>query len=51
MDCCAHEGPDPGDARFEIAPVYERAFSAHGDYRPWRQLILGNIERAYAMVS
>jgi hypothetical protein len=34
-----------------LAPRYEVAFSRYGDYRPWRQLILGNIERAYAQVS
>jgi glyoxylase-like metal-dependent hydrolase (beta-lactamase superfamily II) len=35
----------------ELAPRYEQAFSRYGDYRPWRQLVLGNIERAYAHVS
>jgi glyoxylase-like metal-dependent hydrolase (beta-lactamase superfamily II) len=34
-----------------LAPIYEAPFSAHGDYRPWRQLVLGNVERAFAMVS
>jgi len=34
-----------------LAPRYEVPFSRYGDYRPWRQLILGNIERAYAAVS
>ena len=34
-----------------LAPTYEQAFSAYGDYRPWRTQILGNIERIYAMVS
>jgi cyclase len=34
-----------------LAPAYEKPFSAYGDYRPWRQLVLGNIERTYAMVS
>jgi glyoxylase-like metal-dependent hydrolase (beta-lactamase superfamily II) len=34
-----------------LAPVYEKAFSAYADYRPWRQGILANIERTYAMVS
>jgi glyoxylase-like metal-dependent hydrolase (beta-lactamase superfamily II) len=34
-----------------LAPKYEAAFSRYGDYRPWRQLILGNIERVYAQVS
>jgi cyclase len=35
----------------KLAPVYEKPFSAYGDYRPWRQGILGNIERTFAMVS
>ncbi|HYB43785.1 MAG TPA: MBL fold metallo-hydrolase [Candidatus Methylomirabilis sp.] len=34
-----------------LAPTYERPFSAYGDYRPWRQGLLANIERTYAMVS
>jgi glyoxylase-like metal-dependent hydrolase (beta-lactamase superfamily II) len=34
-----------------LAPVHEKAFSLYGDYRPWRQLVLGNIERTFAMVS
>ena len=34
-----------------LAPTYEKAFSAYGDYRPWRTGVLGNIERTYAMVS
>ena len=34
-----------------LAPAYEQAFSKYGPYRPWRQLILGNIERVYATVS
>jgi glyoxylase-like metal-dependent hydrolase (beta-lactamase superfamily II) len=34
-----------------LAPKYEAAFSTYGSYRPWRQLVLTNIERAYAMVS
>ena len=35
----------------KLAPTYEEPFSTYGHYRPWRQGILGNIERAYAMVS
>src|SRR5437660_9733058 len=35
----------------KLAPTYEKPFSTYGHYRPWRQGILGNIERAYAMVS
>jgi len=34
-----------------LAPKYEKPFSAYGDYRPWRQGLLANIERTYAMVS
>jgi glyoxylase-like metal-dependent hydrolase (beta-lactamase superfamily II) len=34
-----------------LAPAYEQAFSKYGPYRPWRQLVLGNIERIYAQVS
>jgi cyclase len=34
-----------------LAPTYEKAFSAYGDYRPWRAALLRNIERTYAMVS
>jgi glyoxylase-like metal-dependent hydrolase (beta-lactamase superfamily II) len=34
-----------------LAPTYEAGFSRYGGYRPWRQLVLGNIERAYATVS
>src|SRR5581483_1536188 len=34
-----------------LAPAYEQAFSKYGPYRPWRQLVLGNIERAFAQVS
>jgi glyoxylase-like metal-dependent hydrolase (beta-lactamase superfamily II) len=33
-----------------LAPVHEKPFSAYGDYRPWRQQVLGNIERIFAMV-
>jgi glyoxylase-like metal-dependent hydrolase (beta-lactamase superfamily II) len=35
----------------KLAPTYEKPFSAHGDYRPWPQLVLANIERTVAMVS
>ena len=28
-----------------------RAMLAYGDYRPWSQLVLANVERTYAMVS
>jgi cyclase len=34
-----------------LAPVYERPFSAYGDYRPWRAGLAANIERTFAMVS
>lgn len=34
-----------------LAPKYERPFSRYGSYRPWRQLVLTNIERVYATVS
>jgi glyoxylase-like metal-dependent hydrolase (beta-lactamase superfamily II) len=35
-----------------LAPVYEGPLTAYaGDYRPWRTLALGNVERTYAMVS
>ena len=35
----------------QLAPAYEQAFSKYGPYRPWRQLVLGNIERVFAAVS
>ena len=35
----------------KLAPTYEKPFSAYGDYRPWRQGVLANIERTYALVS
>src|SRR5205809_6948185 len=35
----------------KLAPTYEKPFSTYGAFRPWRQGILGNIERTYAMVS
>jgi cyclase len=35
----------------QLAPIYEKPFSRYGEYRPWRQLILGNIERAFAQTS
>src|SRR5437899_795869 len=34
-----------------LAPTYEKAFSAYGDYRPWRAGLAGNVERTFAMVS
>ncbi len=34
-----------------LAPKYEPAFSRYGSYRPWRQRVLGNIERTYAVVG
>jgi glyoxylase-like metal-dependent hydrolase (beta-lactamase superfamily II) len=34
-----------------LAPTYEAAFAGYRHYRPWRQGLLGNIERTYAMVS
>jgi cyclase len=34
-----------------LAPIYEKPFSQYGEYRPWRQLILGNIERTFAQAS
>jgi cyclase len=34
-----------------LAPTYEKAFSANGEYRPWRTGLAGNIERTFAMVS
>jgi cyclase len=35
----------------KLAPAYEQPFSTYGDYRPWRQGLLANIERTYAMVA
>jgi hypothetical protein len=35
----------------KLAPTYEKAFSTYGDYRPWRQGLLANIERTYALVG
>ncbi|MGH7319079.1 MAG: MBL fold metallo-hydrolase [Candidatus Rokuibacteriota bacterium] len=34
-----------------IAPAYEQAFSKYRAYRPWRQGVLGNIERIYTTVT
>ena len=34
-----------------LAPTYEKALSGVENYRPWRERVLGNIERTYAMVS
>jgi glyoxylase-like metal-dependent hydrolase (beta-lactamase superfamily II) len=31
-----------------LSPTYEAPLSKYGDYRPWRSLILGNIERLHA---
>ena len=35
----------------KLAPIYEKPFSAYGDYRPWRLGLQANIDRTYAMVS
>jgi glyoxylase-like metal-dependent hydrolase (beta-lactamase superfamily II) len=35
----------------QLAPTYEKPFSAYGEYRPWRAGIAANIERTFAMVS
>jgi glyoxylase-like metal-dependent hydrolase (beta-lactamase superfamily II) len=32
----------------QLAPRYEPGLSAYGDYRPWRRLVLANIERVWA---
>jgi cyclase len=32
----------------QLAATYEQGFSTYGDYRPWRRLVLTNIERVYA---
>jgi glyoxylase-like metal-dependent hydrolase (beta-lactamase superfamily II) len=34
-----------------LAPTYEKAFATYAHYRPWRQGLLGNIERTFPMVS
>ncbi len=34
----------------QLAPRYEAGLSRYGDYRPWRRLVLTNIERVYATV-
>jgi glyoxylase-like metal-dependent hydrolase (beta-lactamase superfamily II) len=34
-----------------LAPTYEKAFSAYGEYRPWRTGLAANVERTFAMVS
>jgi glyoxylase-like metal-dependent hydrolase (beta-lactamase superfamily II) len=31
-----------------LAPKYEQGLSKYGEYRPWRRLVLGNIERVHA---
>ena len=41
-----------GHVRDALAPKYEAALTREGGtYRPWRTLVLANIERAYQMVS
>ena len=35
----------------KLAPLYEKPFSAYGDYRPWRAGLAANVERTFAMVS
>jgi glyoxylase-like metal-dependent hydrolase (beta-lactamase superfamily II) len=35
----------------KLAPRFEQPFSTYADYRPWRLGVLGNIERAYALMS
>ena len=35
----------------KLAPLYEKPFSAYGDYRPWRAGLVANVERTFAMVS
>jgi hypothetical protein len=38
--------------RDALGPKYEAALTREGGtYRPWRTLVLANIERAYQMVS
>jgi hypothetical protein len=38
--------------RDALAPKYEAALTREGGtYRPWRTLVLANIERAFQMVS
>jgi glyoxylase-like metal-dependent hydrolase (beta-lactamase superfamily II) len=34
-----------------LAPTYEKALSGVENYRPWRERVVGNIERTFAMVS
>jgi cyclase len=34
-----------------LAPTYEKPFSTYGEYRPWRQGVLANVERTFPMVS
>ena len=34
-----------------LAPRYEPVFARYAHYRPWRQGVLANIERTYALVS
>jgi glyoxylase-like metal-dependent hydrolase (beta-lactamase superfamily II) len=35
----------------KLAPTYDKALSGTENYRPWRERVLGNIERTFAMVS
>jgi hypothetical protein len=35
----------------QLAPTYEKPFSAYGEYWPWRAGVAGNIERTFAVVS
>src|SRR5215831_14642180 len=35
----------------KLAPTYEKALSGTENYRPWRERVIGNIERTYSMVA
>jgi cyclase len=35
----------------KLAPIYEKPFSAYGEYRPWRTGLAANIDRTFPMVS
>jgi hypothetical protein len=35
----------------ELAPKHEATFAKYAAYRPWRQLVLANIERTFGQVS
>ena len=55
MDCCAHEGPDQGDARFDIKKVADgvhAAVAAPGDVadRDWLRLFRGYVGDMVAAV-